>query len=82
MPLHTLGFFQSRKASKIRFVFPKRRSSGDASIVKVEAAGDGGTTLTSAAEPYTRQRQTRSHYAIASVLLVNGFFPLLRWSCA
>ena len=81
VPLHALGFFQSRKASKIRFVFPKRRSSGDASIVKVEAAGDGGTTLTSAAEPHTRQRQTRSHYGHASVLLANGFLRL-RPSCA
>ena len=27
VPLHTLGFFQSRQASRIRFVFPKRRSS-------------------------------------------------------
>ena len=26
VPLHALGFFQSRKASRIRFVFPKRRS--------------------------------------------------------
>ena len=27
VPLHTLGLFQSRQASMIRFVFPKRRSS-------------------------------------------------------
>ncbi|MGO8699099.1 MAG: hypothetical protein ACLQVY_15415 [Limisphaerales bacterium] len=36
---------------------------GGASIVKVEAAGGGGTTLTSAAEPYNASGKHEAHMA-------------------
>lgn len=75
-------FSRAERLQRFASCFLSAAVSGDASIVKVEAAGDGGTTLTSAAEPDTRQRQTRSSYGITSVLLANGFFPRLRWPCA
>src|SRR5437764_11220965 len=58
---------RAERLQRLASCFLSAAVSGDASIVQVEAAGGGGTTLTSAAEPYTRQRQTRSKNGITSV---------------
>jgi hypothetical protein len=68
-----LGFFQSRKAAKIRFVFPKRRSFRRREHCPGGGGGRRGHYLDKRSGAIHCQRQTRSQHGIASVLLANGF---------
>ena len=69
VPLHALGSFQSRKAAKIRFVFPKRRSFRRREHCPGGGGGRRGHDLDKRSGAIQCQRQTRSRHGIERVLL-------------
>jgi hypothetical protein len=82
VPLHTPVFFQSRQASRIRFVFPKRRSSRRREHCQGGGSGGRGHDLDKRSgaihSPAANTKPLRSCERFAR----QRIFARLRWPCA